>query len=64
MKYIAAIIVFLIGIAFLCTYKSSDFKEGFSIDEECPNLLVQKGKHLQATKTRLFHLNTWGESWK
>jgi len=46
MKYIAAIIVFLIGIAFLCTYKSSDFKEGFSIDEECPNLLVQKGKHL------------------
>jgi len=46
MKYIAAIIVFLIGIAFLCTYKSSDFKEGFSIDEDCPNLLVQKGKHL------------------
>jgi hypothetical protein len=46
MKIIAASIVFLIGIAFLCTYKSSDLREGFSIENDCPNLLVQKGKEL------------------
>jgi len=46
MKFVAAIIVFLIGIAFLCTYKSSDLREGFSVENDCPNLLVQKGKEL------------------
>ena len=46
MKFVAASIVFLIGIAFLCTYKSSDLREGFSVDNDCPNLLVQKGKEL------------------
>jgi len=46
MKILMASIVFLIGIAFVCTYKSSDFQEGFSVKEECPNLLIQKGKEL------------------
>ena len=53
MKVILASIIFLMGIAFLCTYRSSDLHEGFtdSRDAVCPNLLIQKGKELHLIYT-------------
>ncbi len=52
MKLLCISILFLLGIVFLSTYKTSDLKEGFSMSEECPNLLVQKG-----TKLHLIYSN-------
>lgn len=48
MKIIIISIIFIIGLLFLCSYKSSDLHEGFKNKENdvCPNLLVQKGQEL------------------
>ena len=48
MKLIIISIIFIIGLLFLCSYKSSDLYEGFENNqkEECPNLLIQKGQEL------------------
>ena len=37
--------------AIFCTYKTSDLREGFDSKEECPNVLIQKGKELHLMYT-------------
>ena len=41
------IVVFLAGFLFCLNFKNKDVKEGFDIDiaSDCPNLLLQKGRH-------------------
>lgn len=46
MKIVIVSVIFMIGLLFLCNYKTSDLYEGFGNDPECPNLLVQKGQEL------------------
>lgn len=45
MKSIIAIVIFIIGIAFICNNDGSNLYEGFG-EEDCPDLLVQKGQEL------------------
>ena len=50
MKYIAIIILFLLGLVFCMSYSSKDFQEGFD-SGNCPNLLVQKGSEIHLVNT-------------
>ena len=43
-RLIAISIIFLFGLYFCATYKSSDLLENFQGLGDCPNLLVKKGK--------------------
>jgi len=45
MKGVIAIIIFIIGIAFIYNSTSSELYEGF-VGSDCPDLLVQKGQEL------------------
>lgn len=45
MKSVIAIIIFIIGIAFVCNNNGSKIYEGFGNDD-CPDLLIQKGQEL------------------
>lgn len=50
MKYIAIAILFLLGLIFCMSYSSKDFREGFDNDN-CPNLLIQKGSEIHLVNT-------------
>jgi len=50
MKYIAIIVLFLLGLVFCMSYRSKDFREGFNTSN-CPNLLVQKGSEIHLVNT-------------
>ena len=50
MKYIAIIILFLLGLIFCMSYSSKDFQEGFDAGN-CPNLLVQNGSEIHLVNT-------------
>jgi hypothetical protein len=50
MRLFVIAIIFIMGAIF-CTYKTSDLREGFDSKEECPNLLIQKGKELHLMYT-------------
>ena len=45
------VIIFLLGLLFCLKYSHSDLVEGFASKGQCPNLLVQKGKHLHLIYT-------------
>jgi hypothetical protein len=46
------IFIFLIGLYVSLTYKTSDFKEGFTDKSSCPNILIQKGDELYLYNSR------------
>lgn len=50
MKYIAIVILFLLGLIFCMSYNSKDFQEGFDAGN-CPNLLVQNGSEIHLVNT-------------
>ena len=50
MKYLAIITLFILGLIFCLSYKSSDFREGFE-SSNCPNLLIQKGSEIHLVNT-------------
>ena len=50
-RLIAISIIFLFGLYFCATYKSSDLLENFQGLGNCPNLLVKKGKELHLVNT-------------
>ena len=43
--------VFLLGLYFVCTHKSSNIFEGFSGLDDCPNLLIKKDKRYHLVNT-------------
>lgn len=46
-KIIFIIVVFILGLYFTCSYKSSDIYEGFdNNNSSCPNILIQKGSEI------------------
>ena len=47
MKIIIIVFIFLLGLMFCLKYKHSDLVEGFANNGGCPNLLVQKGNHIE-----------------
>lgn len=50
---IIILVLFLIGLLFCMNYKTSDLVEGFGeTNENCPNILVKKGKELHLMNTR------------
>lgn len=53
-KLIVAVIAFFIGLLFCLNYKSSDLIEGFGLSSfnNCPNLLVKKGKKLHLINSK------------
>ena len=53
-KLIIAIVAFFIGLLFCLKYKSSDLVEGFGVPtlNDCPNLLVKKGKKLHLINSK------------
>ena len=51
MKYVAIMSLFVLGLIFCLSYRSSDFVENFSNKDDCPNLLVQKGAEIHLVNT-------------
>ena len=39
-------IIFSLGLLFVLTNKQKPLIESFSLNNECPNILIQKGKHI------------------
>ena len=53
LKTILIIVIFLLGLYFCLNYKSSDVIEGYDNNmENCPNLLIKKGKELHLVNTK------------
>ena len=40
------IIIFMLGLLFMMTNEPKPYREGFNLERQCPNILVQKGKHI------------------
>ena len=51
-KMIIISILFLMGFAFCCTYKTTDLIENFDGTDNCPNMLIRKGKELHLVNTK------------
>ena len=51
-KIIPIIFGFLLGFIYCLTYKSEDLIETFSLGDDCPDLLIRKGTHLQLINTK------------
>lgn len=51
-KIILILFIFILGLLFCISYKNTDFKETFSLQDKCPNLLVKKGEQLYLYNTK------------
>jgi hypothetical protein len=52
LKNYLIVAAFLGGLYFCSTYKHSDVKEYFNLMNQCPNLLIRKGKEIHLVNTR------------
>ena len=50
-KLCVIFIIFLAGLYFVCTHKTSDIREGFNVAGNCPNILIKKGDRLYLQNT-------------
>ena len=50
---IGIFIIFCLGLLFVVTNKQKPLFESFSLSNECPNILIQKGKHIHLFNSRL-----------
>ena len=50
---ISFIIIFSLGLLFVITNKQKPLFESFSLNNNCPNILIQKGKHIHLYNSRL-----------
>lgn len=51
-KIIIILILFVLGLLYVCTYKHINLVEGFELNNKCPNLLVKKGNELHLVNTK------------
>ena len=51
-KMIIIVVLFLMGLLFCCTCKTSDLLENFDLMSDCPNMLIRKGKELHLINTK------------
>ena len=51
-KIVLILFIFVLGLLFCVSYKSTDFEETFTIMDKCPNLLIKKGKELFLLNTK------------
>lgn len=52
-NYIFYIIIFCLGILFMLTNKPKKLFEGFSLSNQCPNVLIQKGSNIYLYNSKL-----------
>ena len=50
---IVFVIIFSLGLLFVITNKQKSLFEHFSLNNECPNILIQKGKHIHLYNSKL-----------
>ena len=57
MKKTIIILAFILGFMFCSTYRHEDLVEGFSTND-CPNLLIKRGKELYLLNKIHYYVNT------